>query len=62
MNATIRKFNIILATMGILVALSMCSSNELVPSNISFSALLLVIMSGVILLNIGKPDKDNKEE
>lgn len=46
------KIQIALAVVGLITALSMCGSNEPVSSSVAFPAMVLVLMSGALLLNL----------
>ena len=46
------KIQIALAIIGLMTALSMCGSNEPVSTSVSFPAMVLVLMSGALLLNL----------
>ena len=54
------KTQIVLAFIGIVTALSMCGSGDTVDSGIGFQALLLVLLSGALLLNV-KIESDSQE-
>lgn len=47
-----KKIQITLAVVGLITALGMCGGNEPVPSSVSFPAMVLVLMSGALLLNL----------
>ena len=46
------KVQMVLAALGLMTALSMCGTNETVSSGVSFQAMVLVLLSGALLLNI----------
>ena len=46
------KIQITLAIVGLITALRMGGSNEPVSSSVAFPAMLLVLMSGALLLNL----------
>ena len=46
------KIQIVLAVIGLITALSMCGSDETVSSSVGFPAMMLVLMSGALLLNL----------
>lgn len=48
------KIQIVLAALGMLTALSMCGSGETMESGLGFQAMMLVLLSGAILLNLRK--------
>lgn len=52
MKAINKRVQIVLAVIGLITALSMCGSNEPVSSSVAFPAMLLVLMSGALLLNL----------
>lgn len=52
MKAINKRVQIALAVVGLITALSMCGSNEPVSSSVSFPAMVLVLMSGALLLNL----------
>lgn len=52
MNNMKKRIQIALAIIGLITALSMCGSNEPVSTSVSFPAMVLVLMSGALLLNL----------
>ena len=53
------KIQIVLAALGMLTALSMCGSGETMESGMGFQAMILVLLSGAVLLNLKSGSKDN---
>ena len=51
MNNMKKRIQIALAVTGLITAVSMCGGNE-VPTGVSLQALLIVLMSGALLLNL----------
>ena len=54
------KAQMVLAALGLMTALSMCGTDETVSSGVSFQAMILVLLSGALLLNIKR--QSNKQE
>lgn len=52
MNNMKKRIQIALAVVGLITSLSMCGSDEPVSTSISFPAMVLVLMSGALLLNL----------
>lgn len=52
MKAMKIKAQVILASVGLLTALSMCGSGETMDSGLGFQAMILVLLSGAVLLNL----------
>ena len=52
MKAMKIKAQVILASVGLLTALSMCGSGESMDSGLGFQAMILVLLSGAVLLNL----------
>lgn len=52
MKAMKIKAQVILASVGLLTALSMCGSGETMESGMGFQAMILVLLSGAVLLNL----------
>lgn len=52
MKAMKIKAQVVLASVGLLTALSMCGSGETMDSCLGFQAMILVLLSGTVLLNL----------
>ena len=52
MNNMKKRIQIALAIIGLMTALSMCGRNDPVSTSVSFPAMVLVLMSGALLLNL----------
>lgn len=52
MKAMKIKAQVVLASVGLLTALSMCGSGETMDSGLGFQAMILVLLSGAVLLNL----------
>lgn len=52
MKAMKIKVQVVLASVGLLTALSMCGSGETMDSGLGFQAMILVLLSGAVLLNL----------
>ncbi len=52
MKAINKRVQIALAVVGLITALSMCGSDETISSSVGFPAMMLVLMSGALLLNL----------
>lgn len=52
MKAMKIKAQVVLASVGLLTALSMCGSGETMESGMGFQAMILVLLSGAVLLNL----------
>ena len=52
MKAMKIKAQVILASVGLLTALSMCGSGETMDSGLGFQAMILVLLSGAVLVNL----------
>ena len=52
MKAMKIKAQVVLASVGLLTALSMCGSGESMDSGLGFQAMILVLLSGAVLLNL----------
>ena len=59
MKAMKIKVQIVLASLGLLTALSMCGSGETMESGLGFQAMMLVLLSGAVLLNLKRGSKEN---
>ena len=59
MKAMKIKAQVVLASVGLLTALSMCGSGETMDSGLGFQAMILVLLSGAVLLNLKRGS--NKE-
>lgn len=59
MKAMKIKAQIVLASLGLLTALSMCGSGETMESGLGFQAMMLVLLSGVVLLNLKRSSKED---
>lgn len=59
MKAMKIKAQIVLASLGLLTALSMCGSGETMESGLGFQAMMLVLLSGVVLLNLKRGSKED---
>lgn len=59
MKAMKIKAQVVLASVGLLTALSMCGSGETMESGLGFQAMMLVLLSGAVLLNLKSGSKDN---
>lgn len=59
MKAMKIKAQVVLASVGLLTALSMCGSGETMDSGLGFQAMILVLLSGAVLLNLKR--SSNKE-
>ena len=52
MKAMKIKAQVVLASVGLLTALSMCGSGETMDSGLGFQAMILVLLSGAVLFNL----------
>lgn len=59
MKAMKIKAQIVLASLGLLTALSMCGSGETMESGLGFQAMMLVLLSGAVLLNLKRGSKED---
>ena len=59
MKAMKIKAQIVLASLGLLTALSMCGSGETMESGLGFQAMRLVLLSGAVLLNLKRGSKED---
>lgn len=59
MKAMKIKAQVVLASVGLLTALSMCGSGETMDSGLGFQAMILVLLSGVVLLNLKRGSKED---
>lgn len=59
MKAMKIKAQIVLASLGLLTALSMCGSGETMESGLGFQAMMLVLLSGSVLLNLKRGSKED---
>ena len=59
MKAMKIKAQIVLASLGLLTALSMCGSGETMESGLGFQAMMLVLLSGAVLLNMKRGSKED---
>ena len=59
MKAMKIKTQIVLASLGLLTALSMCGSGETMESGLGFQAMMLVLLSGAVLLNLKRGSKED---
>lgn len=59
MKAMKIKAQIVLASLGLLTALSMCGSGEIMESGLGFQAMMLVLLSGAVLLNLKRGSKED---
>ena len=57
-----RRFQIIIATVGLITALSMCGNDANANSENFVPAFMLVLLSGVMLLNFQLSSKGCREE
>ena len=59
---TYRRFQIIVATIGLITALSMCGNDANANSENFVPAFMLVLLSGVMLLNYQLSANEEREE
>ena len=59
MKAMKIKAQVVLASVGLLTALGMCGSGETMDSGLGFQAMILVLLSGVVLLNLKRGSKED---
>ena len=59
MKAMKIKAQIVLASLGLLTALSMCGSGETMESGLGFQAMMLVLLSVAVLLNLKRGSKED---
>ena len=59
MKAMKIKVQIVLASLGLLTALSMCGSGETMESGLGFQAMMLVLLSVAVLLNLKRGSKED---